>query len=128
MGRKYRLVVEGANYATSASSGDVLRRRRGCRRFELHQVGGLRFRLPPRSRQAVGTLAEYCLGVTNLPMRIDMLVNYINEYEADGLLTTQSELQQLLGRAIADDARGREAHRPAAFVGSDLSIRAYFSA
>ena len=35
------------------------------------------------------TLAEYCLGVyTNrsLPMRIDMLCNYINEYEADGLL------------------------------------------
>ena len=35
------------------------------------------------------TLAEYCLGVytnRNLPMRIDMLANYISEYEADGLL------------------------------------------
>ena len=35
------------------------------------------------------SLAEYCLGCMSnmsLPQRIDMLCNYIDEYEADGLL------------------------------------------
>ena len=61
------------------------------------------------------TLAEYCLGVyTNrsLPMRIDMLANYVEQYAADGLLINSIEkLQQLQRGPAPDHARGGEAHR-----------------
>ena len=70
---------------------DLLRRGRGGGGVQLHQVGGLYdqgFRHDPE--RSAGTLAEYCLNVAtrtnNLPMRVDMLENYMNEYEADGLL------------------------------------------
>jgi benzoyl-CoA reductase subunit B len=79
------------------------------------------------------TLAEYCLGVyTNrsLPMRIDMLVNYINEYEADGLLINSikscnsfSAGQLLIMREVE-----KRTGKPAAFVESDLVDPRYFSA
>ena len=79
------------------------------------------------------TLAEYCLGVyTNrsLPMRIDMLVNYINEYEADGLLINSikscnsfSAGQLLMMREVE-----KRTGKPAAFVESDLVDPRYFSA
>ena len=79
------------------------------------------------------TLAEYCLGVytnRNLPMRIDMLVNYINEYEADGLLINSikscnsfSAGQLLMMREVE-----KRTGKPAAFVESDLVDPRYFSA
>jgi benzoyl-CoA reductase subunit B len=79
------------------------------------------------------TLAEYCLGVyTNrsLPMRIDMLVNYINEYDADGLLINSikscnsfSAGQLLMMREVE-----KRTGKPAAFVESDLVDPRYFSA
>ena len=78
-------------------------------------------------------LAEYCLGVyTNrsLPMRIDMLANYINEYEADGLLINSikscnsfSAGQLLMMREVE-----KRTGKPAAFVESDLVDPRYFSA
>ena len=63
------------------------------------------------------SLAEYCLDVytnRNLPMRVDMLRKYIERVRG-GRTADQfdQELQQLLGRPAADDARGREAHRQA---------------
>lgn len=79
------------------------------------------------------TLAEYCLGVyTNrsLPMRIDMLTNYVNEYEADGLLINSikscnsfSAGQLLIMREVE-----KRTGKPAAFVESDLVDPRYFSA
>ena len=79
------------------------------------------------------TLAEYCLGVytnRNLPMRIDMLANYINEYEADGLLINSikscnsfSAGQLLIMREVE-----KRTGKPAAFVESDLVDPRYFSA
>ena len=79
------------------------------------------------------SLAEYCLGVyTNrsLPMRIDMLVDYINEYQADGLLVNSikscnsfSAGQLLMMREVE-----KRTGKPAAFVETDLVDPRYFSA
>ncbi len=63
-------------------------------------------------------------------MRIDMLVNYINEYEADGLLINSikscnsfSAGQLLMMREVE-----KRTGKPAAFVESDLVDPRYFSA
>jgi benzoyl-CoA reductase subunit B len=79
------------------------------------------------------TLAEYCLGVyTNrsLPQRVDMLVDYVNEYEADGLLINSikscnsfSAGQLLIMREVE-----KRTGKPAAFVETDLVDPRYFSA
>ena len=98
------------------------------------KVGGVYdfgFRHDPE--KPLETLAEYCLGVytnRNLPMRIDMLANYINEYEADGLLINSikscnsfSAGQLLIMREVE-----KRTGKPAAFVESDLVDPRYFSA
>jgi len=98
------------------------------------KVGGvydLGFRHDPD--HPLETLAEYCLGVyTNrsLPMRIEMLTNYIKEYEADGLLINSikscnsfSAGQLLIMREVE-----KRTGKPAAFVESDLVDPRYFSA
>jgi len=79
------------------------------------------------------TLAEYCLGVytnRNLPMRIDMLANYVRDYEADGLLINSikscnsfSAGQLLIMREVE-----KRTGKPAAFIESDLVDPRYFSA
>ncbi len=79
------------------------------------------------------SLAEYLLGVysnLNLPTRVDMLVNYIEEYEADGLLTNSikscnsfSAGQLLMMREVE-----RRTGKPAAFIETDLVDPRYFSA
>jgi benzoyl-CoA reductase subunit B len=79
------------------------------------------------------TLAEYCLGVytnRNLPMRIEMLSNYVNEYNADGLLINSikscnsfSAGQLLIMREVE-----KRTGKPAAFIESDLVDPRYFSA
>ena len=63
-------------------------------------------------------------------MRIDMLSNYINEYEADGLLINSikscnsfSAGQLLMMREVE-----KRTGKPAAFVESDLVDPRYFSA
>jgi benzoyl-CoA reductase subunit B len=63
-------------------------------------------------------------------MRIDMLCNYIDEYEADGLLINSikscnsfSAGQLLMMREVE-----RRTGKPAAFVESDLVDPRYFSA
>jgi benzoyl-CoA reductase subunit B len=98
------------------------------------KVGGVYdfgFRHDPNN--PLETLAEYCLGVysnRSMSMRIDMLVNYINEYEADGLLINSikscnsfSAGQLLLMREVE-----KRTGKPAAFVESDLVDPRYFSA
>ena len=79
------------------------------------------------------TLAEYCLGVyTNrsLPMRVDMLSNYVEEYQADGLLINSikscnsfSAGQLLIMREVE-----KRTGKPAAFIETDLVDPRYFSA
>lgn len=79
------------------------------------------------------SLAEYCLNVytnRNLPMRVDMLVDYINEYQADGLLINSikscnsfSAGQLLIMREVE-----KRTGKPAAFIETDLVDPRYFSA
>ncbi len=79
------------------------------------------------------TLAEYCMGCYtnhNLPERVNMLENYINEYEADGLLINSikscnsfSAGQLLMMREVE-----KRTGKPAAFIETDLVDPRYFSA
>ncbi len=98
------------------------------------KVGGVYdFGFRHDERRPLETLAEYCLGVyTNrsLPMRIDMLTNYVNEYQADGLLINSikscnsfSAGQLMMMREVE-----KRTGKPAAFVESDLVDPRYFSA
>jgi benzoyl-CoA reductase subunit B len=133
---KYRLVVEGPpNYTNFRQfwkmfygDGAVVVA------SSYTKVGGvydLGFRHDPD--KPLETLAEYCLGVyTNrsLPMRIDMLANYIEQYDADGLLINSikscnsfSAGQLLIMREVE-----KRTGKPAAFIESDLVDPRYFSA
>jgi benzoyl-CoA reductase subunit B len=81
----------------------------------------------------LGTMADYCGGCytnLNLPGRIDMLVDYIREYEADGFLINSvkscnsfSAGQLLMLREVEKRTR-----IPGAFIESDLVDPRYFSA
>ena len=133
---KYRLVTEGPPNYTSFRQFWKMFYDEGAVvvASSYTKVGGVYdfgFRHDPD--KPLETLAEYCLGVyTNrsLPMRIDMLVNYINEYEADGLLINSSKscnsfsAGQLLMMREVEKRTGK----PAAFVESDLVDPRYFSA
>ena len=120
---KYRLVVEGPPNYTSFRQFWKMFYDEGAVvvASSYTKVGGVYdfgFRHDPD--KPLETLAEYCLGVyTNrsLPMRIDMLVQ-LHQRIRGGRASDQldQELQQLLGRAIADDARSRKAHRQAGGV------------
>jgi benzoyl-CoA reductase subunit B len=131
---KYRLVVEGPPNYTNFRQFWKMFYDEGAVVSSYTKVGGvydLGFRHNPD--KPLETLAEYCLGVyTNrsLPMRIDMLSNYINEYEADGLLINSikscnsfSAGQLLMMREVE-----KRTGKPAAFVESDLVDPRYFSA
>jgi benzoyl-CoA reductase subunit B len=79
------------------------------------------------------SLAEYCLNVytnRNLPMRVDMLADYIDTYQADGLLINSikscnsfSAGQLLMMREVE-----KRTGKPAAFIETDLVDPRYFSA
>ena len=97
------------------------------------KVGGLYdlgFRHDPD--HPLESLAEYCLGCytnRNLPGRIDMIEQYMNEYQADGLLINSikscnsfSAGQLLMLREIE-----RRTGKPAAFIETDLVDPRYFS-
>ncbi len=89
---KYRLVVEGPPNYTHFRQFWKMFYDEGATvvASSYTKVGGTYdygFRHDPA--RPLESLAEYCLGVyTNrsLPMRIDMLVDHIEEYEADGLV------------------------------------------
>jgi benzoyl-CoA reductase subunit B len=133
---KYRLVVEGPPNYTSFRQFWKMFYEEGATvvASSYTKVGGtydFGFRHDPD--RPLETLAEYCLGVyTNrsLPMRIEMLVNYINEYEADGLLINSikscnsfSAGQLLIMREVE-----KRTGKPAAFIETDLVDPRYFSA
>jgi benzoyl-CoA reductase subunit B len=81
----------------------------------------------------LGTMADYCGGCytnLNLPGRIDMLVDYIREYEADGFVINSvkscnsfSAGQLLMLREVE-----KRTGIPGAFIESDLVDPRYFSA
>jgi benzoyl-CoA reductase subunit B len=133
---KYRLVVEGPpNYTNFRQFWKMFYDEGAVVVASSYtKVGGVYdfgFRHDPD--KPLETLAEYCLGVyTNrsLPMRIDMLTNYVNEYQADGLLINSikscnsfSAGQLLIMREVE-----KRTGKPAAFIESDLVDPRYFSA
>jgi len=133
---KYRLVVEGPpNYTNFRQVWKMFYDEGAVVVASSYtKVGGvydLGFRHD--ASNPLETLAEYCLGVyTNrsLPMRIEMLANYIGEYAADGLLINSikscnsfSAGQLLIMREVE-----KRTGKPAAFIESDLVDPRYFSA
>ncbi len=79
------------------------------------------------------TLADYCLGCyTNrsLPRRTEMLTNYVEEYEADGLLinSIKSCNSFAAGELLMMYEVEKRTGKPAAFVETDLVDPRYFSA
>ena len=133
---KFRIVVEGPPNWTSfrefwkmfADEGAVVVA------STYTKVGGVYdngFRHDPS--RPLETLAEYCMGCytnLNLPSRVDMLVKYIEEYEADGLLINSIKscnsfsAGQLMILREVENRTGK----PGGFVESDLVDPRYFSA
>ncbi|MCC6408576.1 MAG: benzoyl-CoA reductase subunit B [Planctomycetes bacterium] len=98
------------------------------------KVGGLYdrgFRHDPD--RPLESLAEYCLGCytnLNLPSRVDLLVDYVNDYHADGFLVNSvkscdsfSSGQLVMLREIE-----KRTGLPGAFIETDLVDPRYFSA
>jgi len=133
---KYRLVVEGPpNYTHFRQFWKMFYDEGAVVVASSYtKVGGVYdfgFRHDPD--RPLEALAEYCLNVytnRNLPMRVDMLENYVNEYEADGLLINSikscnsfSAGQLLMMREVE-----KRTGKPAAFIETDLVDPRYFSA
>jgi benzoyl-CoA reductase subunit B len=81
----------------------------------------------------LGTMADYCGGCytnLNLPSRIDMLVTYIREYEADGFLinSVKSCNSFSAGQLMMLREVEKRTGIPGAFIESDLVDPRYFSA
>jgi len=134
--QRYRLVVEGPPNYTNFRQFWKMFYDEGAVvvASSYSKVGGtydFGFRHDPD--RPLETLAEYCLGVyTNrsLPMRIDMLCDYMESYDADGLLINSikscnsfSAGQLLIMREVE-----RRTGKPAAFIETDLVDPRYFSA
>ncbi len=133
---KYRLVVEGPPNYTSFRDFWKMFYDEGAVvvASSYTKVGGVYdfgFRHDPDN--PLESLADYCLGVyTNrsLPERVDMLTNYVEEYQADGLLINSikscnsfSAGQLLIMREVE-----KRTGKPAAFIETDLVDPRYFSA
>jgi len=133
---KYRLVTEGPpNYTNMYEFWKMFYEDGAVNVASTYaKVGGLYdfgFRHDPE--HPLESLANYCLGCyTNLslPERIKMLVTYINEYQADGLLINSikscnsfSAGQLMMMREVE-----KQTGKPAAFVETDLVDPRYFSA
>ena len=133
---KYRLVTEGPpNYTNMYEFWKMFYEDGAVNVASTYaKVGGLYdfgFRHDPE--HPLESLANYCLGCyTNLslPERVKMLVTYINEYQADGLLINSikscnsfSAGQLMMMREVE-----KQTGKPAAFVETDLVDPRYFSA
>ena len=133
---KYRLVVEGPPNWTSFRDFWKMFYDEGAVvvTSTYSKVGGVYdfgFRHDPE--HPLESLAEYCLGCyTNhsLPARINMICQYMDEYEADGLLINSikscnsfSAGQLLMLREVE-----KRTGKPAAFIETDLVDPRYFSA
>jgi benzoyl-CoA reductase subunit B len=134
--QRYRLVVEGPpNWTSFREFWQMFTDEQAVVVASTYsKVGGVYdfgFRHDPSD--PLGTMADYCGGCytnLNLPGRIDMVVNYVREYEADGFLINSikscnsfSAGQLMMLREIE-----RRTGLPGAFVESDLVDPRYFSA
>jgi benzoyl-CoA reductase subunit B len=134
--QKYRLVVEGPPNWTSFRDFWKMFYDEGAVvvASSYTKVGGLYdrgFRHDPD--HPLESLADYCLGVytnNNLPQRVALLEQYMDEYEADGLLINSikscnsfSAGQLMIMREIE-----KRTGKPAAFIETDLVDPRYFSA
>ncbi len=133
---RYRLVVEGPPNWTNFRDFWRMFYEEGAVvvASTYTKVGGvydLGFRHDPD--HPLESLAEYCLGCytnRNLPQRVDMLVQYLEDYQADGLLINSikscnsfSAGQLLMMREVE-----KRSGKPAAFIETDLVDPRYFSA
>jgi len=132
---KYRLVVEGPpNWTSFRDFWKMFYEEDAVVVASTYtKVGGVYdfgFRHDPDN--PLETLADYCLGVytnMNLPQRVEMIQNYMDEYQADGFLVNSikscnsfSAGQLLIMREIEN-----RTGKPAAFIETDLVDPRYFS-
>jgi len=133
---RFRIVVEGPPNWTSfrefwkmfADEGAVVVSSTYTKVGGVYDMG---FRHDPE--RPLETLADYCMGCytnLNLPSRVDMLVRYIEEFNADGLLINSIKscnsfsAGQLMILREVENRTGK----PGGFVESDLVDPRYFSA
>ena len=134
--QKYRLVVEGPpNWTHFHDFWKMFSDERAVVVASTYtKVGGVYdygFRHDPKD--PIGTMADYCGGCytnLNLPSRIDMLVDYVREYQADGFLINSvkscnsfSAGQLLILREVE-----KRSGIPGGFIESDLVDPRYYSA
>ncbi len=134
--QKYRIVVEGPPNWTNFREFWKMFYDEGAVvvASSYSKVGGtydMGFRHDPKN--PLESLAEYCLGCytnRNLPTRVEILEKYINDYEADGLLTNSikscnsfSAGQLMMMREVE-----KRTGKPGAFIETDLVDPRYFSA
>ena len=133
---KYRLVVDGPPNWTSFrdfwkmfyDEGAVVVASSYARVGGVYDYG---FRHDPD--HPLESLAEYCMGCMsnrNMSQRIDMLLKYMDEYQADGLLinSIKSCNSYAAGQLLTLREVERRSGKPAAFIETDLVDPRYFSA
>lgn len=133
---KYRLVTEGPPNWTSFrdfwkmfyDEGAVVVASTYTKVGGVYDYDGFRHD-PDRPLES---LAEYCLGCytnRNLPGRVDMIENYMNDYQADGFLTNsiKSCNSFAAGELLMMREIEKRTGKPAAFIESDLVDPRYFS-
>ena len=133
---RFRIVVEGPPNWTSfrefwkmfADEGAVVVSSTYTKVGGVYDMG---FRHDPD--RPLETMADYCMGCytnLNLPSRVDMLVRYIEHFEADGLLVNSIKscnsfsAGQLMVLREVENRTGK----PGGFIESDLVDPRYFSA
>lgn len=134
--QRYRLVVEGPPNWTSfhdfwkmfSDEGAVVVASTYTKVGGTYDFG---FRHDPKD--PLGTMADYCGGCytnLNLPSRIDMLVQYVRDYAADGFLinSVKSCNSFSAGQLMILREVERRTGIPGAFIESDLVDPRYFSA
>ena len=132
----YRLVVEGPpNWTSFREFWRMFSEEKAVVVASTYtKVGGtydLGFRHDPSD--PLGTMADYCGGCytnLNMPSRIDMLVNYIQDYSADGFVinSVKSCNSFSAGQLMMVREVEKRTGVPGAFIESDLVDPRYFSA
>ncbi|MFQ5535455.1 MAG: benzoyl-CoA reductase subunit B [Sphingomonadales bacterium] len=133
---KYRLVVEGPPNYTSFRDFWKMFYDEGAVvvASSYSKVGGTYdYGFRHDADNPLETLADYCMGCYtnhNLPGRVDMLVDYINEFDADGLLinSIKSCNSFAAGQLLMMREVEKRTGKPAAFIETDLVDPRYFSA
>ena len=133
---RYRLVVEGPpNWTSFREFWKMFADEKAVVVASSYtKVGGIYddgFRHDPS--RPLESLAEYCLGCytnLNLPSRTELLVRYVEDYGADGLLVNSVKSCNSFGAGqllILKEVEERTG-KPGAFIESDLVDPRYFSA